>query len=60
MPLEVNAQFNQFVQFAQDQANPATSKAIARMGAEGPLASERRRVRSSPSRRPRATPSPAA
>ena len=48
MPLEVNAQFNQFVQFAQDQANPATSKAIARMGVEGPLggraikASERR------------------
>lgn len=37
MPLEVNAQFNQFVQFAQDQANPATSKAIARMGVEGPL-----------------------
>ena len=48
MPLEINAQFNQFVQFAQDQANPATSKAIARMGVDGPLggraikASERR------------------
>ena len=37
MPLEANAQFNQFVQFAQEQANPATSKAIARMGVEGPL-----------------------
>lgn len=35
MALEVNAQYVRFVQFAQQQANPATSKAIARVSGEG-------------------------
>ena len=34
MSLEINAQFNQFVQFAQDRPKPKTSKAIARAGDE--------------------------
>ena len=39
MALEINAQFNRFVQFAQQQANPATSEAIARVtGNEDALA----------------------
>ena len=37
MPLEINAQFRKFVEFAQQRANPATSKAIARAGDEEPL-----------------------
>ena len=37
MALEINAQFNQFVQFAEQRTNPTTSKAIARAGVEGPL-----------------------
>ena len=39
MALVINAQFNRFVQFAQRQANPATSEAIARVtGKEDALA----------------------
>ena len=39
MALEINAQFKQFVQFARQQANPATSEAIARVtGTEDALA----------------------
>lgn len=37
MPLEINAHFRKFAGFALQRANPATSKAIARMGFEGPL-----------------------
>ena len=39
MALVINAQFSRFVQFAQQQANPATSEAIARVtGKEDALA----------------------
>ena len=39
MAITINAQFNQFVQFAQQQPNAATSKAIARVtGSEDALA----------------------
>ena len=34
MALEINAQYSRFVQFAQQQENAATSKAIARAGEE--------------------------
>ena len=39
MAITINAQFNKFVQFAQQQPNAATSTAIARVtGSEDPLA----------------------
>lgn len=37
MPLEINAQYTMFVQFAQQQPNARNSNAIARAGAESPL-----------------------
>ena len=43
MSLEINAQFNKFLEFAQSQANAASSKAVARIvegekGEKAPLA----------------------
>lgn len=35
MTLEINAQFNKFLRFAELQANPAKSEAIARVAAKG-------------------------